>query len=435
MVAAKPSLALVVRRSLRPLARAFTLAVPFPPAGAVAAGLSLAVALVAPAARADEGPSRWRFGGTGETVFEHTRASLRDPHFGMRVYLSDKVPGTLSPIDNPSSPDADARAAADTRPHIFWDVAFGERAPVLGWYDVHPTRSVRHARGFQLNIDAAAFLLLDFRAQSDAVINTDYRIGLSADLRPWSDGWDRLSFSVGAFHQSTHLGDEYVLSARTIQDTGPPAVNPYLPFRGNPSYLAFPLTVSFDLVPDTLPQYSARLYAGGAVYAESGIPEETHPDLRGGIELRYGYPERADGGYAPPADSGGVGQFLERAKHFGLGASSSAAEKPIAPVAGPRGRTLRRGASAYMIAYELLAQRRFGLAPNAPPGTPIFASQDGYWLTHHVMAIWLWNLDTERSTSNALAFALEYIDGRNQHGQLIVYDSMRTVAASISYYW
>src|SRR5215471_939892 len=119
------------------------------------------------AARADdETVSGFAFGGTGETVFEHTRASLRDPHFGMRFYYTDKVPGTLSPVTNPGAADADARAAAAGGRHVFWDVAFGERAPVLGWYDIHPTRSVRHARGFQLNIDAAAFLLLDFNAQS-----------------------------------------------------------------------------------------------------------------------------------------------------------------------------------------------------------------------------------------------------------------------------
>jgi hypothetical protein len=34
---------------------------------------------------------RWEVGATGETVFEHTRASLRDPRFGMRAYRDDPV--------------------------------------------------------------------------------------------------------------------------------------------------------------------------------------------------------------------------------------------------------------------------------------------------------------------------------------------------------
>src|SRR5206468_2684391 len=127
-------------------------------------------------ARAD-GVSGSAFGGTGETVFEHTRAALCDPHFGIRWYLARKVPGTLSAVDHPGLPDDDARAAALGGNHWFWDVAFGERAPIWGWYAVHPTRSVRHARGVQINADAAVFMLLDYHAQSSAVINTDYRLG------------------------------------------------------------------------------------------------------------------------------------------------------------------------------------------------------------------------------------------------------------------
>ena len=252
----------------------------------------MASGAIAGAARADEGTvSGFAFGGTGETVFEHTRAALRDPHFGMRFYLAPKVPGTLSPVTDPGGPDANARADAKGGNHLFWDVAFGERAPVLGWYDVHPTRSVRHARGFQLNLDAAAFLLLDFNAQSSAVINTDYRLGVSGDLRPWRDGWDRLSVSVGAFHQSTHLGDEYVLSAQTIQAGGVPSANPYLPYRANPSYIGFPATLSVDLGPVSQPQYSARVYGGGTLFVDSGIPAAGNADARLGVELRYGQPE------------------------------------------------------------------------------------------------------------------------------------------------
>lgn len=414
--------------------------------------------------------SGFDMGGTGETIFEHTRASLRDPHFGMRLYLAPKVPGTLSVVADPKGADVDLRAAAPDGKHLFWDVAFGERAPLFGWYDVHPTKSIRHARGFQVNLDAAAFLLLDFTAQSSAVINTDYRLGLSADLRPWRDGWDRLSVSVGFFHQSTHLGDEYTLSATTIQGSGAPAVNPALPYRANPSYLAFPVTASVDLMPDDAPRITARMYLGASLFAASGLPEATRPEFRGGLEFRYGHPEEApasphssrmdapatepaaaplaapSAGAADPqpagdsVPSGRFSRFLETAKRFGLGNAASVGRgggigTPSEPVnAHAAARRLRRGARSYVLAYEVLAQRKYHRDP-ATPGQAMFIQGDGRWLTHHLMTMLVFNLDTERSTSNAIAVALEYLDGRNQHGQLVEYDSIRTAALSLSYYW
>ena len=44
-------------------------------------------------------------------------------------------------------------------------------------------------------------------------------------------------------------------------------------------------------------------------------------------------------------------------------------------------------------------------------------------------------LDTLRSTSNALSVSIEYLDGHNQHGQLTAYDTVRTGAIGLQYYW
>src|SRR5262249_26627686 len=91
---------------------------------------------------ATELPPRWRWdlGATGETVFEHTRASLRDPHFGMRLYRDTQVPGTLHEVPDPTAADADALAAVSNGNHTFWDVAFGERMPLFSLYQVNPRR-------------------------------------------------------------------------------------------------------------------------------------------------------------------------------------------------------------------------------------------------------------------------------------------------------
>jgi len=370
------------------------------------------------------------FGGAGETIFEHTRASLRDPHFGLRLYTDPKVPGSLSTVPDPSSPDADARAAAAGGRHVFLDAAFGERAPLVGWYDVHPTRSVHHARGVQLNLDAAAFLLLDFKTQSEALIDADFRIGTSLDVRPWVDGLDRLSLSIGVFHQSTHLADEYILSAHTIQAGLPPEVNPYLPYRANPSYYAFPATVSLDLGPAAAPQFSARVYAGGSVYTHSGVPSATHPDARVGVELRYGALAAAPAARPAPAEPS---HFLAGAKHFGLGHGALGGDDAAAARA-KHGRELRRGRLDYLLAYEALVQREYSHDP-AAPGQPVFIVGQGHWVTHHAVAMLVFNLDTLRSTSNALALSVEYLHGRNQFGQLIEYDQVDAVALGVSYYW
>jgi hypothetical protein len=399
----------------------------------VLAGLSL----VSPALRAD--PARvtvsgWAFGGTGETVFEHMYASLRDPHFGMRFYYDTKVPGTLSPVSHPETADADARAAAAGGRHLFWDVAFGERAPLVGWYDVHPTRSVRHARGVQLNLNAAAFLLLDFNAQSKAVLDTDYMLGGSLDVRPWIDGLDRLSLSLGFYHQSTHLGDEYVLSANTIQGGAPPKANPFLPYRANPSYYAFPATLSLDIGSSDAPSISARVYGGGALYTNSGVPAATHPDARGGIELRFGAPRPTDNLEPGPSPAAPASPFLSGAPQFGMGHGALGGGGASSAARGTHGRTLRRGARSYLLAYEALVQRQFAHDP-AAPGQPVFVVGNSYWVTHHAVAMLVFNLDTLRSTSNALALSIEYLDGRNQHGQLTEYDKVRSGAVGLSYYW
>jgi hypothetical protein len=343
------------------------------------------------------------WGGTGQTIFEHTRAHLRDPHFGMRLYADERVPGTPNRVSSPDVPDVDARAARGDHPHVFWDVAIGERAPLVGWYDPQP-RSPRHTRGIALNLTVAAFVLLDLSAQSSAVINTDYKAGLSIDLRPWWWDWaDFVSLSLGYFHQSTHLGDEYVLSAATIQGmSSPPQVNPGLPYRANPTVEAFPMVLSLEApwIPDP---FSVRVYGGATAFAYSELPTGRSPEYRAGAEL-----------------------------HWELGRDRAAPILgAVAATLGARPRPRYRGLE---LAYEILLQHRYRhVGPT--PGPPVFVTVEGYWQTHHAMLLYLYNLDSERSSSNAVAVGIELLWGRLQHGQLIEYATTRTVAGSLAYYW
>jgi Protein of unknown function (DUF1207) len=338
-------------------------------------------------------------GGVGSPIFEHLRADLLDPHFGMRVYWGHQVPGTLHAIPDPAGPDANARAATPNGNHFFWDVSFGERVPLVGWYDVEAS-SPERVRGVVLNLVAAAYVLVDLSAQSSAVLDTDYRIGGSIDGRPWWPGWDHLSVSLGYFHQSSHLGDEYVLSAPTIQSVvTAPQVNPFLPYRANPAVQAFPMVLSLDL--PAIDAVRSRVYGGATVFADSVLPAP--PEYRAGAEVRW----------APPALA-----HSNAVTFVGGGAGSSVRHR----------RTLD-----FMLAYDILLQRRYDhLGPE--PGPPVFETLSGYWATSHAMLMALYNLGVERSTTNAVGLSIELLWGRVQHGQLLQYATVGTVAASLSYY-
>lgn len=93
---------------------------------------------------------------------------------------------------------------------------------------------------WQLDFQAAVFGLFDLEAESKDLINADYWVGLPLSYR---NGDFSAMFRV--FHQSSHLGDEYLL--RNQVD------------RVNLSYEAVDLKLSYDV------GYGIRVYGGGGV--------------------------------------------------------------------------------------------------------------------------------------------------------------------------
>ncbi len=110
----------------------------------------------------------------------------------------------------------------------------------------------------QIGIQGGVFALFNLEAPSHDLINADYWIGLPLSYRkgPWS-------YLLRIYHQSSHLGDEFIL--------GNPGVN-----RVNLSYEDMKLLVSYEWE-------QWRLYGGGG-YLLSSEPDLAPKHLQGGAE-------------------------------------------------------------------------------------------------------------------------------------------------------
>jgi hypothetical protein len=115
--------------------------------------------------------------------------------------------------------------------------------------------------GVQLGISGAVFAQFDLRAPSYDLLNADYMIGLPLTFRAGP-----FSGRARVYHQSSHLGDEFVL-------------RPSAPDRENLSFESAELLLSLDVS-------AVRLYGGAEDFFHRD-PEEL-PDrlLHGGVELR-----------------------------------------------------------------------------------------------------------------------------------------------------
>ncbi len=111
-------------------------------------------------------------------LFQPILADPRDPHFGAvyRYYLTDN--GVVR------------HAAA---------VSFGEMFGLAGW-------SLGDLGRLEFGVHAGVFAVFDLAAESFDLINADYLLGFPL---AWSRGDWALQLRI--FHQSSHLGDEFLL--------------------------------------------------------------------------------------------------------------------------------------------------------------------------------------------------------------------------------
>lgn len=173
----------------------------------------------------------------GDHLFKSLIADPRWPHFALtyQSYLND--------------PDLGSVAA----------VSFGES--IIFYRD-------RIGKGmWELGIQAGVFAFFDLEAPSMDLVNADYVIAAVASYRH-----GRVSALGRLFHQSSHLGDEYILS-NLVKD------------RLNLSYQAVDLRLSYEFIGDVV-----RLCVGGGNIFDRE-PASLKPwSLQTGLELRRPWP-------------------------------------------------------------------------------------------------------------------------------------------------
>ncbi|MGH9386973.1 MAG: DUF1207 domain-containing protein [Vicinamibacterales bacterium] len=162
-----------------------------------------------------------------------------------RSFLS-LLRGTFRSLDDPSGEDTTIAS-----------VGLGDSFGIFRWGGPEANE------GLQLDVMGSIFAQFDLGAPSNDLINADYIIGLPLTFRR-----NGFSTRVRLYHQSSHLGDEYLLRGQVID-------------RENLSFESVEFLASQELGP-------LRLYAGGERIFRREPDTLPSKLFHGGVELRTG---------------------------------------------------------------------------------------------------------------------------------------------------
>jgi hypothetical protein len=180
------------------------------------------------------------------------------------IVLAAAPAATQTPPPRPPSGALFQPLLADPKEPQFFAAYLWERsprlAPRLGSVGFGQTIGVVNGRTWQLAIAAAVFSQFNLARPTADLMNTDYRVGLPVTFRHAG-----LTTRVQLYHQSSHLGDEYMAYAHAQ--------------RIDLTFEAAELLVSQQLA-------AWRVYGGGD-YVFTRSPDDLKPGvLHGGVEYR-----------------------------------------------------------------------------------------------------------------------------------------------------
>jgi hypothetical protein len=132
---------------------------------------------------------------------------------------------------------------------------FGELFPLLHY-------APQYGGSWEVGIQGGVFAIFDLASDSFDLINADYRVAL-----PVTYAWGGWAAMLRFFHQSSHLGDEYLLRENNGNN------------RINVSYEGLHLLLSRDL------PYGFRLYGGGGYLVHVDPESLDRGSVQTGIEF------------------------------------------------------------------------------------------------------------------------------------------------------
>jgi hypothetical protein len=148
-------------------------------------------------------------------------------------------------------------AWASSRDTTYWVPTVGATIGLIRWPGATPDD------GLQINLSGGVFALFDLGTPSSDLIDADYVIGFPVTFRR-----DRFSGRFRLYHQSSHLGDEFVLHA------DPP------PVRLNLNFESLEMILSYE--------YSRwRVYGGGEYLFAKDPGSLKSGILHAGAEYRH----------------------------------------------------------------------------------------------------------------------------------------------------
>jgi hypothetical protein len=257
----------------------------------------------------------------------------------------------------------------------FWEVSFGKEFPFVLWEPGEDAGVGVECGGWGFGVWAplSFHMIDDVTGDSSPIINDDYRLGLAVKVAHGITPRDVLSAKIQLGHESTHLGDEFILNAlRDFPDTFQ---------RINVSYEYLEFGVNWEHRFGGARQHAVSLRASGVhTVGFGGDPGWYTPVLQDGTPIapsRANFEPAAGLEYLPRGDRGWrpIVSYEGRLRTVYDYAKASADEKEDRQFSSSLILGVRNLAWTRRGAPDVIVKAYYGVNPHGQ-----FRNQASYWL-------------------------------------------------------